>query len=317
MTTTTTAVDLRGDFEGFCDLTLPDPTPEGRQEFTLLSGRIDHDAESYFGRGFCHWLAGAISSITGWDLFTVDYRTLDQPGWVPAHSGVLTPAGTVLDIFGEHTRQDVCDRYLHEGADTRPRVVASPNMPGDVITDVDHLRGDHLWWARSWFTTPQLQGMLLHFARLLLTRHGYGHHIPATAQPRSAPPVAPQPKPENPPTKGHAMSIPEEVAQLNAVAEAIPVALLQQLSETELPGEVAVAGEAMSSLGSQVQGILGNTSEASEAAASLSNAIAMLGRADETQQILKQYYSDALQSAAEAQERIRQAAQYHGRGSGA
>ncbi|MEV6621038.1 hypothetical protein AB0M83_02520 [Amycolatopsis sp. NPDC051106] len=315
----TTSVDLRGDFDGFCDLNLPEPTPEGRRFFTLISDLIDTDTESFFGRGFCHWLAGAVHSITGWDLLTVDVRQTGEDTWHPAHSGALTPAGTVLDIFGDHDREDVRRRYLTgDVAETRARIVRSTNMPGDVITDVDHLRGNPLWWADR-FDTPELQGMVLHFARLILTRHCYGEHIDPAARPGSARVPAPRPKPDTPTSapdlKGTVMSsIPEEVARLNAVMQAIPAATLQALSEAELPAEVAAARDVMSGLGNEVLSILGNTSAASQAAQSLSHAIAMLERASETQQILKTHYGKALQSAVQAQDLIQGAVIHHGQG---
>ncbi|MFI5584566.1 hypothetical protein ACIA5G_06010 [Amycolatopsis sp. NPDC051758] len=315
----TTAVDLRGDFDGFCDLTLPEPTPEGRCFFTLISEVIDTDTESFFGRGFCHWLAGAVHSITGWDLLTVDVRWTGEDTWHPAHSGALTPAGTVLDIFGDHDPEDVRRRYLTDDvAETRTRVVHSPDMPGDVITDIDDRRGDPLWWTDT-FDTPDMQNVVLHFARLILTRHGHGDHIDPAARPGSAHLPVPQPKSGTPTSapdpKGTVMSsIPEEVARLNVVLQAIPTATLQALSETELPAEVRGCRDVMSGLGSEVLGILGNTASASQAAQSLGHAIAMLERANETQQILKMHYGKALRSAVRAHTLIQAAIIHHGQG---
>lgn len=306
------SVDLRGDFDGLCDLTLPDPTPEGRRAFTLISDVIDPDTESFFGRGFCHWLAGAIHSITGWDLLTVDIRWDGEDNWIPAHSGALTPAGTVLDIFGDHDPEDVRRRYLKgDVTDTRTRVVRSTDVPGDVLTGVDDLRGDPLWWADK-FDTPELQGMVLHFARLILTRHGHGDHIDPAARAGSAHVPAPQPNSTLDP-KGTVMSsIPDEVARLNAAMQAIPAATLQALSESELPAEAGAARDAMGSLGSEVLAILGNTSTASQAAESLSHAIAMLEQANQTQQTLKMQYAKALESAVRAQDLIQRAVIHHG-----
>lgn len=314
------AVDLRSDFTGSCELNVDRPTPEGRQHFTLHSGQIDGDAESYFGRGYCHWLAGAIHSITGWDLYTVGVREVGGTEWFPAHTGVLTPNGTVLDIFGEHTPQQVCDRYLTGMvSETRPRIMDSSNMPGDVIIGADR-RGDPLWWT-SKYSTPHMQGLVLHFARLLLTRHGYGQHIADTAQPYPHEPVAEQRKADTsaqPAGRETAMSsIPEEVARLNAIADAIPLGALEQLSESELPPEVLATRDAMSGMGQQVLSILGNTDGASQAAQLLSHAQAMLDRANETQQILKMHYGKALRSAIQAQQFILRSAQYHARGAGA
>jgi hypothetical protein len=171
------APDLSGDFSGWAELTVNPPTPEGRSEFRLTADRIDDNAEAYFGRGFCHWLAGAIHCLTGWELVTYDVQEADG-AWKPAHTAVATPAGTVLDIFGEHDADAVADRYAHNGqCRVRRRQVRNENMPGDVITDIDDLRGDQFWWSRTWFAGPQLTGLLLHFARTLLHRHGYGNHL--------------------------------------------------------------------------------------------------------------------------------------------
>ncbi len=310
-------MDLRSDFSGYIELTVPEPTADGRRSFTIHSGHIDDDAESYFGRGYCHWLAGAIHSITGWPVVTVDVRLTGYANWRPVHSGVLTPNGTVLDIFGDNTRQTVCARHLEPVvAETRSRIVAGPNVPGDVLSGIDHLRGNHLWWTHQ-YCTPELQALLLHFARLVLTRHGYGHHIPAAARSRRTDTTAApqrQPPTDHPTPRGSAMSIPEEVAQLNAIASAIPVGLLQQLADAEVPAEVLAAREALSGGSGGVVAILGRTGEATEAADGISHAIAKLDRAAEAYQAVRNQLSDAFKSAARAQQLIQQAADYHGRG---
>lgn len=311
-------VDLRSDFSGYIDLTVPEPTPDGRRSFILHSGRIDDDAESYFGRGYCHWLAGAIHSITGWPVFTVDVRLVGNTHWQPVHSGVLTPNGTVLDIFGDNTSQAVRDRHRESAvADVRSRIVAGPNVPGDVVSGSEHLRGNHLWWTHQ-YCTPVLQALVLHFARLLLTRHGYGHHIPAAARTYTATTPAPQRQPatDHPTPKGSAMSIPEEVARLNTVVQGIPVGLLEKLSETALPPEVLAARNAMSGLGATVTGILGNTHDASQAQQLLSHAIAKLDQAAEAHQVVVMYFGDAMKSALRAQQHVEHAVMHHGQGSG-
>jgi hypothetical protein len=171
--------EFQGDFTGYVDLRLTDPTPEGRTEFTLTSEQIDTDAESFFGRGFCHWLAGAVHCLTGWDLITFD-RQMPDGSWQPAHTGVATPNGTVLDIFGEHPRDRVAQRYANDGTyKVRTRIVPNEAMPGDVITGIDDLRGDQFWWARTHFRGP-LTAVVTHFARTLVHRHGYGWHLRRT-----------------------------------------------------------------------------------------------------------------------------------------
>jgi hypothetical protein len=175
--------DLLGDFSGYVELRVNPPTPEGRSSFRFTAGQIDEDAEAYFGRGFCHWLAGAIHCLTGWELLTYDIQEPDGT-WMPAHTAVTLPAGTVLDIFGEHDSHAVADRYAHDGRfRVRTRQVRNENMPGDVITGIDDLRGDQFWWSRTTFAGPQLTGMVLHFARTLVRLHGYGSHLHSDARP--------------------------------------------------------------------------------------------------------------------------------------
>lgn len=168
--------DLRADFTGSVSLTCADPTPNGRTKFTLTAGRIDGEAEDYLGRGYCHWLAGAIHSMTGWELTTVDGLT-PTGEWIPLHTAVRTPGGRLLDIFGEHSADEVRQRYLDNGAvDARLRDVRSEDIPRDVLTDAEKWHGNPLWWT-EFFSHPSLHPILPHYARLLLRSHGYGEHI--------------------------------------------------------------------------------------------------------------------------------------------
>lgn len=252
------SVDLRRDFAGFVELTLEKPTPEGRRFFVLTANEIDGDAESFFGRGYCHWLAAAIHSATGWDLVTVDALRPDGQ-WKPAHTAVVTPAGTLLDIFGERPAEQVRRTYMRgDYTDTRLRSVEAANMPGDVLTDIDDLRGDPLWWTNV-FSTPEFQGVLLHFARLLLRRHGYGEHLDeaATERPGQAAKhttTTTTRTPTSPPVPGGretGMSSVDEVraalANSNSKAEGLQGLLAQATQEL---GEI-VAGVAQATSGSQ------------------------------------------------------------------
>lgn len=179
------SVDLRSDFTGRVPLSSSPPTPEGRVNFTVTAGVIDDDAEALFGRGYCHWLAGAIHTLTGWKLVTVDVR-VRRGDWQPVHTAVRTPEGRLLDIFGEHTKDDMFDRYLTgKVREARMRTVKAENVPGDVLTGVGELRGNPHWWAKG-FSGPYL-GVLLHFARLLLRKHGHDHHIRPDGISRRAP----------------------------------------------------------------------------------------------------------------------------------
>lgn len=246
------APDLSGDFSGYVELKVNPPTPEGRSEFLLTAGQIDEDAEAYFGRGFCHWLAGAIHCLTGWELVTYDRQEPDG-SWLPAHTAVATPEGTVLDIFGEHDSSAVADRYTGGGRfRVRTRQVRNENMPGDVITGTDHLRGDRFWWSRRAFEGPQLTGLVLHFARTLVRRHGYGSHLPSNA------PAIPDQRTHNIPTPapmtttgGTVLSSIDEIrailAASNTKAEGILGALAQASQDTqEIQGQLNQATQGSS-----------------------------------------------------------------------
>lgn len=179
------AAVLSSDFSGSRTLTLAEPTPYGRTAFVLTAGVIDKEAEDFFGRSQCHWLAGAIHSLTGWPLSVVDIGEGDD-GWQAVHTAAITPRATLLDIFGEHHEHEMRQGYFRIGASrVRLRRVSGADLPGDVVTDIGDLSGNPLWWTEAVFTTPDLQGLLLHFARLLLRRHGFGSFISpsATGQP--------------------------------------------------------------------------------------------------------------------------------------
>lgn len=193
-------VDLRGDFRGTADLTAADPTPEGRRHFSLTAGVIDMDAEALFGRGMCHWLAGAMHSLTGWNVGVIDYDA-GATGWQQAHSGVITPRGTLLDIFGERSPDEVCRYYTESGTyRTRLREVPAQLIPGAMLPR-DDFRRDPLWWCDQ-FASPESQSVLLHFARLLVRNHGYADHIDPAAIERPMPPpdadAAPTSAPDSP-----------------------------------------------------------------------------------------------------------------------
>lgn len=181
-----------GRFRGSMDLQLENPTPEGRKFFTLTSGDIDYDAEAFFGRGYCHWLAGAIHSLTGFELITYDYRPAEG-SWAPAHTAVKTPNGTVLDIFGDHDPSEVVCRYEQDGHfEVRTRCVPTERFCGEVITGADENRGDPMWWAKGMFGRQDFLVLVTHFARVLLVKHGYGSYLryeetPSAADVRTAP----------------------------------------------------------------------------------------------------------------------------------
>jgi hypothetical protein len=165
------------DFSGTVKVTLTQPTYHGRAWLDVHAGVIDDDVRELFGFAFCHWLAAAVHCLTGWQVVTVDIRDSVR-GWMPTHSAVLTPTGAVLDIFGVHRDiPAVQAKYAetHRGCPVRHRIVPVADMPGDVLTDIDHLRGNRMWWMH---TMPELlRAVVQHYARLILRTNGYGAHL--------------------------------------------------------------------------------------------------------------------------------------------
>lgn len=73
-------------------------TPQDRKVFTM---------------GGCHRLALAISKATGWPVCAFwEYSHYDF------HAFVRTPAGTYLDINGEHTRDEICSYWAADAIRT-------------------------------------------------------------------------------------------------------------------------------------------------------------------------------------------------------
>ncbi|MGW4829755.1 hypothetical protein ACWEOG_19385 [Amycolatopsis japonica] len=313
------AVDLRGDFTGRMPLQTT-PTPEGRSTFTLTAGVIDDDVEAMFGRGYCHWLAGAIHALTGWDLVTVDTRAR-RGEWQPAHTAVRTPDGRLLDIFGEHTKDALFANYLKgEVYEARMRTVKVENFPGDVLTDIDELRGNPHWWARM-FTGPY-QGVLLHYARLLLRNHGHSEHIRpagipgrATDRDRRATSVAtPRPSSTSTHERETAMSAMQDVInRLIAMSGRVPVAALQEAAATEMPpGAVHADAELLTLLG-ELQDVMGDGgfAYASELYETFSLARAKLEQAAQSHRQMQMWLGDARDAAARAQQYLVSAISHH------
>ncbi|MCA1194176.1 DUF3813 domain-containing protein [Saccharopolyspora sp. 6V] len=186
-------MDTSLDFWGSIDITLEEGTTTGYgySRLTLTAETVDWQAEEYFGRYHCHWLAGAIHTLTGWQPITFD--AFNGPRSMAVHSGVLTPDGQVLDIFGVRPVEDV-EAFYQQALElpTRHRRVACVDMPGDVITDRG-CRGDRFWWARK--LPPAGLATYLHFARHLVCTHiGEQHLLPTEVEPAPAAPAAPDPR---------------------------------------------------------------------------------------------------------------------------
>ncbi|MER7011514.1 hypothetical protein ABT324_08820 [Saccharopolyspora sp. NPDC000359] len=216
--------ELSRRFEGTMPMRLDSPTAGGRTEFLLNAEVIDGDAKSFFGRGYCHWLAGAIHCMTGWDLLTYEKQQPDG-SWLPAHTAVVTPHGRVLDIFGEHDSAAVARAYAtsSDGSQytVRTRRVRNEDMCGEVIRGADHLQGDPLWWSRGPYR-GDMTTVFVHFARLLVTKHNYREHLLENRPNRPASTAIPaaRPTPEThttPSSGGTSMGI-DEIRQTVVIA---------------------------------------------------------------------------------------------------
>ena len=186
---------------GYWDITLTRLTSRGTGKVRLHEGRIDDDAMDYFGHAYCHWLAGAISVKTGWDVVTLDRH--ENGRWVPVHSATRTPQGRVVDIFGTHADLAALERKYAQlgGFKVRHRVVPVADMPGDVLTNCEDQRGDPRWWAHE--TTDKRSDIIEHFADVVIEQHRGlpGAHIPAP-RPPLPPPHEPSPAAQEGPRPG-------------------------------------------------------------------------------------------------------------------
>lgn len=163
---------LRYDFHGTVQFDLGVPTAGGHRRITLTAGVLDEQAREFFGRFRCHRLAAAMACLTGWPVLVVD-RGSTGGEWAATHSAVCAPSGGVVDVFGEAEPAALVQRCqaAHPGVPVVARTVAVGEMPGEVLVDLSHLRGDRWWWARE--TSRELIAVTAHFARLVLSAAGY------------------------------------------------------------------------------------------------------------------------------------------------
>ncbi|MBF6468517.1 hypothetical protein IU427_25630 [Nocardia beijingensis] len=168
---------LEADFWGQVGWRSDIPSTRGQQDFVFTANTVDEHAKEFLGHGRCHLLSAAIHNITaragrGWDIVSFDGPyTVDGPHkgeWAPLHSAVRTPDGDLLDIFG---RTDLETAKARAGAVSH-RVVPVEHMPGDILNDIDHLRGDPYWWAEN---PPIVVAVVSHFAKQVLRDNGYAH----------------------------------------------------------------------------------------------------------------------------------------------
>lgn len=166
------------------DIALVKPNSRGIQQVRLTPGVLDQDADEYLGRHYCHWLAAAMATLTGWPHVVV-IETVRNGRTIPAHSAALAPGGAMLDVFGTELDATVLEQRYSPTNDeaATSRIVAVENMPGDVFPRRDH-RGNRLWWVAA--AHDRTGVVFVHFAHLLLQRYGYADHIRRQQTPSSA-----------------------------------------------------------------------------------------------------------------------------------
>ncbi|WP_435061908.1 hypothetical protein [Amycolatopsis thermoflava] len=168
------------------ELHIPGGTSAGSETLTLTSGQIGPQEEEFFGQSHCHWLAAAMSCMTGWELVGVKLYYPDQ-GWTAVHTAVATPDGAVLDIYGRHDSLDAfAERYRRlTGLEVEVRRLPREDLFHDHLTSTDpSLIDDPLWWTR---TDPdrRMPALYQHYARLVLTKAGY--EVPEHCRPAPKP----------------------------------------------------------------------------------------------------------------------------------
>ena len=246
---------LDGDFQGSAELHIEGGTSAGSERLTLTSGQIGPEEEEFFGQSHCHWLASAMSYMTGWDLVAVNLHDPDQ-GWTAVHTAVLAPDGAVLDIYGRHDSMDAFDQRYREltGLDVSVRRMPRDQLFRDHLSTTDpSLVDDPLWWTRT-DTDPRMSGLYQHYARLVLTNAG--HEIPEHCRPRPVANLDPEQTPPPPSSSNRttasggtpAMSSIEEIravlASSNEQADSVLGALAQAAqTTTEIQGRLHAVAE--------------------------------------------------------------------------
>ncbi|KAA5829562.1 hypothetical protein F1721_24920 [Saccharopolyspora hirsuta] len=180
------SIRLDQDITAPTTVTMTTPTADGRLSIHLKPGQINADAQSLYGYHSCHYLASAISSMTGgWFLVTMTARPFGGDRDVHAHTGTITPAGRVIDVWREYPSVDAFRDYWKQrivGADFLK--VHAPVTPGQAIElvrqpgDTGTFRGNQ-WWTEN----PSMNPIHQHFARLVLEERGLAHHLLPQARP--------------------------------------------------------------------------------------------------------------------------------------
>ncbi|NIH85768.1 hypothetical protein [Amycolatopsis granulosa] len=231
------------------DLYIPGGTSAGSERLTLTAGQIGPQEEEFFGQSQCHWLAAAMSCMTGWDLVGVKLRYPDR-GWTAVHTAVITPDGAVLDIYGRHHSLDAFAEWYRKLTvlDVAVRRMPREELFHGHLTSTDpSLIDDPLWWTRT-SSDRGMTAVYQHYARLVLTKAG--HQVPEHCRPAAKP--AANEKRTPPPTSSTtttttggtpAMSSIDEIravlASSNEQAEGVLAALAQaSQTTTEIQGRL-------------------------------------------------------------------------------
>ena len=250
---------LDGDFEGTAELHIDGGTSAGSETLTLTSGQIGPHEEEFFGQSHCHWLAAAMSCMTGWELVGVKLYYPGQ-GWTAVHTAVATPDGAVLDIYGRHDSLDAfAERYRKlTGLEVEVRRLPREDLFHDHLTSTDpSLIDDPLWWTR---TDPdrRMPALYQHYARLVLTKAGY--EVPEHCRPA--------PKPD--PNEKHNLALPNSATTTTGgvptVSSIDEIRAVLASSNEQAEGVLAALAQA-SQTANEIQGRLHQVAAASNQAA--------------------------------------------------
>ncbi|WAL65597.1 hypothetical protein ORV05_32740 [Amycolatopsis cynarae] len=236
---------LDQDFAGSVRLYLPGGTTSGTTDFTLTAGQIGPSEMEFFSQSRCHWLAGAISCMTGWDIVGVKLCYPDT-GWKLVHSAVSVPDGSVLDILGRRPNPSaLVEEYQRvHGLPVSLAWRRTHEMFNNYLTGGDpSLVGDPLWWTKT-DADPRVAALYQHYARLLITHAGY--EVPEHCRPAPRPDTnttaatgrpAPHHNTTNNTTGGTPVSHVDEIrailAATNQQAENVFAALAQASQDTD------------------------------------------------------------------------------------
>ncbi|AIJ20117.1 traB gene [Amycolatopsis methanolica 239] len=252
---------LDGDFEGTAELHIPGGTSAGSETLTLTSGQIGPQEEEFFGQSHCHWLAAAMSCMTGWELVGVKLYYPGQ-GWTAVHTAVATPDGAVLDIYGRHDSLDAfAERYRKlTGLEVEVRRLPREELFHDHLTTTDsRLIDDPLWWTRT-DSDRRMPALYQHYARLVLTKAG--HEVPEHCRPAPSPDANGTQTPPPPSTTATTTTTAGGTPAMSSIEEIRAVLAGSNEQAEGVLGALGQASQAVSEIQGRLHSVAGGSSQA-------------------------------------------------------